>query len=307
MIVTRRTVLTGSAALAAGALLSAGPRRAWAVTTFSADGFQVDSISDGHLEFQPEFAYAAFPDADRDRLIERFNLPRDVVKSPLNVTLLRQDDRTILFDVGSGPDFMPTAGRLTDALWAIGVAPDDITDVIFTHGHPDHLWGLLDEFDEPGFANARLAMGADEFAYWTDPATIETIAEDRLSFAAGAMRRLTIVADRLETFAEGDEVAPGVVAVATPGHTPGHMSFALGDAASGLFVLGDVVTTVVGIDNPDIPAGTDHDPELAARTRKAVLARLADEGRTLIGYHLPEGGIGRIGRADGTYTFIAGA
>lgn len=306
MNVTRRIVFAGSAALAAGALLPPGVRRAWAVTTFSADGFQVDSVSDGHLEFPPEFAYATFPDADRDRLIEQFNLPRDVVKSPLNVTLLRQGDRTILFDVGSGLDFMPTAGRLADALTAIGVAPDDITDVIFTHGHPDHLWGLLDEFDEVGFVNARLAMGEDEFAYWTDPATVDTIAADRLSFAAGAMRRLAIVADQIETFNDGDEVAPGVVAVATPGHTPGHMSFALGGAETGLFVLGDAVTTVVGIANPDLPAGTDHDPELAAQTRKALLAQLADERWTLIGYHLPDGGIGRIASADGTFTFVAG-
>ena len=87
-------------------------RRAWAVTTFKTDGFQVDSVSDGHLEFTPEFAYAAFPEAERDELIARFDLSTDVVKSPLNVTLLRQGDRTILFDVGSGPDFVPTAGLL---------------------------------------------------------------------------------------------------------------------------------------------------------------------------------------------------
>ena len=306
MTQTRRFVLAGSAALAAGAMLPLTTRRVWAVTTLTTGGMQVDSVSDGHLEFPPEFAYATFPEAQRAQLIAEFDLPTDLVLSPLNVTLLRQGDRTILFDVGSGPDFMPTAGRLADALAAIDVDPADVTDVIFTHGHPDHLWGLLDDFDEPAFPNARLAMGRAEFDYWTDPATAETIGEERLSFAAGAMRRLSAVADRVETFADGDEVAPGVRAVSTPGHTPGHMSFALGTPDAGLFVLGDAVTTVVGIARPDIPAGTDHDPELATQTRVALLGRLADEGWTLIGYHLPEGGIGRIERAADSFTFVPG-
>lgn len=307
MIVTRRVVLAGSAALAAGAVLPATARRAWAVTTWKSDGFQIDSVSDGHLEFPPEFAYATFPEAQRADLIAQFDLPDGVVESPLNVTLLRQGDRVILFDVGSGPDFMPTAGRLVDALAAIDVAPEDVTDVIFTHGHPDHLWGLLDEFDEPSFPDARLAMGKAEFDYWTDPATVDTIAEDQLSFAAGAMRRLQAVADRIETFADGDEVAPNVRAVGTPGHTPGHISFAIGTPEDGLFVLGDVATTVVSVAYPQIGAGTDHDPDLAARTRAAVLARLADEGWTMLGYHLPQGGIGRIQRDGDRFTYVAGA
>ncbi|HRO14815.1 MAG TPA: MBL fold metallo-hydrolase, partial [Paracoccus sp. (in: a-proteobacteria)] len=238
MMLTRRLVLAGSAALAAGAMLPLSARRVWAVTTFRAGDVQVDSVSDGHLEFPADFVLGALPADERDDLIARFDLPTDRVESPLNVTLLRQGGRTILFDVGSGPDFMPTAGKLIEALDAIGVQPDDVTDVIFTHGHPDHLWGLLDEFDEPAFPDARLAMGQAEFDYWTDPATAETIGEERLSFAAGAMRRLSTVADRVERFADGDEVAPGVRAVSTPGHTPGHMSFALGSAQAGLFVIG---------------------------------------------------------------------
>lgn len=304
MTVTRRLVLAGSAALAAGAALPLTARRLWAVTTLKAGEFQVDSVSDGHLEFPPDFAYATFPAARRQQLIAQFDLPTDVVKSPLNLTLLRRGDRTILFDAGSGPDFMPTAGRLADALAAIDVEPAAITDVIFTHGHPDHLWGLLDAFDEPAFPNARLAMGRAEFDYWTDPATADTIGEERLAFAAGAMRRLTEVADRIETFADGDEVAPGVLAVATPGHTPGHMSFAVGGPQGGIFVIGDAVTTVVGIAHPDIGAGTDHDPALATRTRIALLGRLADEGWTAIGYHLPDGGVGRIERAEASFAFV---
>lgn len=304
MKITRRFVLAGTAALAATGL-PFGKGRAWAVTSLAAGEFQIDSLSDGHLELPASFFLARLPEAERTAILDRFGLPADgVVESPLNVTLLRIGERVVLFDVGSGPDFVPTAGRLAEALDAIGVAPEDVTDVIFTHAHPDHLWGLLDDFDEPLFANATLHMGSAEHAYWSDPKTAETIGEEWLSFAAGAIRRLTAVADRIEKFEDGDEILPGIRAVMTPGHTPGHMSFAIGSAQSGLFVTGDFVTSEAGIARPDLGTATDSDPVLAVRTRTAMLARLADEGWTILGYHLPRGGIGRIEREGNAFRFV---
>ena len=299
MLVSRRFILAGSPLLLSAAALPLTTRRGWAITTLTAGDMQIDSVSDGHLEFPPDFAFGAIPADERDELLARLDLPsQGVVESPLNLTLLRQGDRVILFDVGSGPDFMPTAGKLAEALEALGIAPDNVTDIVFTHGHPDHLWGLLDDFDEPLFPDAALHMGREEFDYWTDPATVETIREDQQSFAAGAMRRLTPVADSMRTFEGGDEVLPGITAVATPGHTPGHMSFAVGTPDQGIFVTGDFVTNIIGFARPDLGTSTDHDPKQAATTRADTLRRLADEGWTILGYHLPNGGIGQV-RADG--------
>lgn len=300
MLLSRRFVLTGSTLLLTAAGLPPTARRAWAVTSLGAGGMQIDSVSDGYLEFTPDFAFAAVPADQRAELLTRLNLPsQGVVESPLNLTLLRQGGRVILFDAGSGPDFMPTAGRLTEALQALGIAPEEVTDIVFTHGHPDHLWGLLDDFDEPLFPAASLHMGRAEFDYWTDPATVQTIRQDQQAFAAGALRRLTPVANSIRTFGDGDEVLPGVTAVATPGHTPGHMSFAVGTAERGVFVTGDFVTNIIGFARPELGASTDHDPAQAAATRRATLRRLADEGWTILGFHLPNGGIGQV-RADGT-------
>lgn len=304
MIVTRRFVLGRTAALISAAALPLLPTRGWAVTTMTAGDMRIDSVSDGHLEFPPDFAFSTIPEADRGPLLARLGIdPGATVRSPLNITLLRQGDRVVLFDVGSGPDFMPTAGKLVEALATVEVAPEDVTDVIFTHGHPDHLWGLLDDFDEPLFPEAALRMGAVEYDYWTDPTTIDTIGEERQSFAAGAMRRLTAVGELMERFDDGAEVIPGVRAVMTPGHTPGHMSFELGTPGQGIFVTGDFVTTLHGFLRPDLGTSTDHDPELAARTRAAMLARLADEGWPVLGYHLPGGGIGRVRRDGDAFQF----
>ncbi|SNR25972.1 MBL fold metallo-hydrolase [Paracoccus sediminis] len=305
MPVARRFFLTRAAALMSAAVLPLAPLRGWAVTTLTAGGLRIDSVSDGHIEFPSDFAFSMIPEAERGDLLRSLDIdPQAVLRSPLNVTLLRQADRVVLFDVGSGSDFMPTAGTLVDALAAIDVAPEDVTDVIFTHGHPDHLWGVLDDFDEPLFAKAAHRMGEVEFEYWTHPATIDTIGADRQSFAAGAIRRLTALGGRVERFADGAEVLPGIRAVMTPGHTPGHMSFAVGTPAEGLFVTGDFVTMLAGFARPDLGAATDHDPALAARTRRATLARLAEEGWTILGYHLPQGGIGTVARAGDAYAFV---
>lgn len=303
MTLTRRFVLMGTAALAAAGL-PFGARRAWAVTSLTAGDWRIDAVSDGHLELPPDTAFAAIPEGEQTAVLEALSIdPAAPVHSPLNVTLARHGDRVVLFDVGSGPDFVPTAGRLAEALAAVGVAPEDITDVIFTHAHPDHLWGLLDDFDEPLFPDAALHMGAAEFAYWTDPATAATLPEAFQSFAAGAMRRLTRIADQMQPLEDGAEVIPGVRAVATPGHTPGHMSFAVGTPAEGVFVTGDFVTSLIGFAHPDIGTGTDTDPAQAAETRRATLARLADEGWTILGYHLP-GALGRVEREGDAFRFV---
>lgn len=191
---TRRTVLSAGAALAAGASLLR-PMQLWALSTLETGGLRIDSLSDGHIEFAADFAWQAIPKGDRAALLGPLGLPlAGVVESPLNVTLLRHDGRVVLFDAGSGPDFVPTAGRLADALAALDLAPEDVTDIVFTHAHPDHLWGVLDDFDEPAFAHAALHMGAAELAFWSDPATTATLPEDQQAFArvpCGGWPRLT--------------------------------------------------------------------------------------------------------------------
>lgn len=306
MNLTRRTVMTGAAAVLAASGLPL--RRAWAVTTATIGDLRIDSLSDGQLELPADMTLSQLPAAERDALIAQFKLPTSgAIISPLNVTLMRQGYRVVLFDVGAGPDFVPTAGKLSEALSAVGLSPEDVTDVLFTHGHPDHLWGLLDEFDEPLFANARLQMGQTEYAYWTDPKTLDSIGEERQSFAAGAARRLEALGDRMERFADDAEVLPGIRAVPTPGHTPGHTSYAIGTPDAGLFVTGDFVTTPMGFARPAVGSATDHDPALASQTRAATLARLADEKWRILGYHLPDGGIGRVERDGETWRFVAGA
>ncbi len=105
---------------------------------------------------------------------------------------------------------MPGAGMLLDSLHAAGVAPDEIIHVVFTHAHPDHIRGLIDEFDEPVLSEATCMMGRVEWDYWWHPGTVNTIGEVRAAFAIGTRRRMAFVEDVRERFDDGDEILPGI-------------------------------------------------------------------------------------------------
>jgi glyoxylase-like metal-dependent hydrolase (beta-lactamase superfamily II) len=300
-MLTRRRVLTTVAAALAAPL---APRRLWAASTLTLGSIQIDTLSDGSLILPGDFILGGMPQDELQAIVTKYGLPTDQLTPPCNVTLLRDGTNTVLFDVGAGPDFQPTAGKIGEALDAIGLTADDITHVLFTHAHPDHLWGLLDEFDEPVFPNAQLMIGQAEFDYWMNPDTVNTIGEARTTFAVGAQRRLQTVAETLRFLADGEEPLPGIMARLTPGHTPGHLAYEIGGSTPAM-ILGDCIGNHhVGFERPDWASGSDQDKDMAAATRVALLDRLAAEKHAIIGYHLPNGGIGRAEQADTGYRFV---
>lgn len=296
MHLTRRSFITHTAALGAVGALGT---RVWANTTLEHEGVTIDTLSDGHLVLPGDFILGPMPKEEATAILQTHGLQADQLTPDCNLTLLRDGTHTVVFDAGSGANFQPTAGQIWEALEAIGLDPAEVTHVVFTHAHPDHLWGVLDDFDEPLFFNATHMIGAVEHAYWTDPATVDTIGAERLAFAAGARRYLDAIADGLRLFEDGDQILPGVTARMTPGHTPGHMSFdvALGDQV--VTVIGDAIGNHhVAFAHPEWHSGSDQDQPMAATTRTALLADLAATGRAFVGFHLPSPGIGRA-EADG--------
>ncbi len=302
-MLTRRHFLTSATAALATPLL---PRRVWAGTSLTLGDFQIDTLSDGNLVLPGDFILGGMPQDEMAAIVAKYGLPTDQLTPPCNVTLLRDGTNTVLFDVGAGPDFQPSAGKLLEAFDALGLTVEDVTHVLFTHAHPDHLWGLLDEFDEPLFPNATHMIGQAEFDYWTDPDTVNTIGEARTTFAVGAARRLAVIADATTFITDGAEVLPGVAAHLTAGHTPGHMAFELRSGSEAVMVVGDAIGNHhVAFERPDWASGSDQDKDMAAATRRRLLDRLAAEQMALIGFHLPGGGIGRAeSLADGGFRFV---
>lgn len=302
MAINRRSLLkTGMA----WPLISAVPQHVWAQLELGSA--QLTTVSDGSLMLPGSFIFEPMPKDELAPILTEYSLSSDRLTPECNLALYRDGTNTVLFDVGSGPDFTPTAGSVVDSLDALGLAPEDITHVLFTHAHPDHIWGLLDDFDEPVFYEATYMMGRSEWDYWWNPETVETIGDARAAFAVGAKRRMEAIEDTVLLFDDGDEVLPGIAAVSTPGHTPGHMAFELRQGNSAAMIVGDAIGNHhVAFRKPDWHSGSDQDAETAAKTRKMLLDRLTAEDLSLIGFHLPDGGMGRV-EADGDgYRFIGG-
>ena len=301
MFVNRRTVLSG---LGASLVLPAATR-AFSSTEITIGETRIYSVSDGNLVLPADFTLGGLPQGEVREILDRHSLPADEFRPPCNITVLRQGERVVVFDAGSGSSFMPTAGELPDNLDAIGISLDEVTDVIFTHAHPDHIWGVLDDFDDLTFPEATYRIAEAEFEYWSDPETVNSIGEARASFAVGAQRRLEAIAPRMAFIKNGEEVLPGVQAISTPGHTPGHMSFEVRSGANALLIGGDVITNHhVAFARPEWPSNSDHDPELGIDTRVRLLDQLASDNIMLLGFHLPNGGLGRVERAGDGYLFV---
>ncbi|MEC9342535.1 MAG: MBL fold metallo-hydrolase [Pseudomonadota bacterium] len=264
-------------------------------------------VSDGNLVLPLDFAFPEPPRDELTGLLAAHGLPTDALYPDCNVTILRDAGRVVVFDVGAGPNFMPTAGRLGDSLAEAGVDPSEVTDVVFTHAHPDHLWGLIDDFDELVFPEASYHMGAAEWDFWRDENTLTRVPEARRTFVVGAQNRLSYLEERISLFAGGDEILPGVEALDTSGHTPGHMSFAVHGDGESLVIIGDALTNVaISFERPDWPSGSDHDAEKGASTRAVLLDRLVADKAAIIGFHLPHPGEGRVERSGSAYRFVAG-
>lgn len=297
---TRRQMMAGAVAAVAAPLIL--PR---AVQAASFGAATLTTVSDGHLTLPADMVIDGLP-PEIDAVLTQYGLSRDQAFLPeCNLTLWQDGENTVIFDTGAGPDFMPSTGILLDSLAAAGIDPLDVTHVVFTHAHPDHLWGAVDDFDEPVFANARHMMGRVERDYWLDPATIDSIGAARQSFVAGALRRLDLLSDYLEVFDAETEILPGINAIASPGHTPGHMVFEARSGSESALILGDAIGNHhLSFANPMWQVGSDQDQETGAQTRKALFDRITADQMAIVGFHLPNGGIGRADTSGDGYVFV---
>ncbi len=297
---TRRALLATSAAT-----LTAQALPAWAAPySFKHGAFDVTIVSDGHLVLPVAFLAPDAPADERAMLLKAAGQTAAQYDSPTNVTLIRSRTDLILVDMGSGDRFMPTAGKLWDNLKAAGIDKAKITKVIFTHGHPDHLWGAVDELDDLVTPDATFYVAAKEWDFWRGDDAMRGLPAERAGFVTGARRNYAAIKDRVKMMKAGDDIVTGLTLVDTPGHTQGHVSLALA-GGEGLIVGGDTLThPLISFAHPEWRPAADHVPEQAAETRRKLLDRLATDKTKLIGFHLPYPGVGLVERKDGAYRFV---
>jgi len=301
----RREFLGGLIAASATQLT---PSLAWAAPptshVFKIGDFEIAVFSDGHLTIPTRFLARNVAEADIKAWLGQ---SADMVTPATNVTLVRTPTETILIDVGAGPHFMPGAGKLMANMDAAGVDRKAVTKVVFTHAHPDHLWGTVDDFDdEPTFPNASYVIAAAEWNFWMADDAALRLPEDRQNFAPGAKRNLSRIKDKLRTIEPGADITNGIRAIDTSGHTAGHISVEIVSGNEAVLVLADALThPTISFAHPEwSPAADHHDPDLAVATRRALLDRLASDKSRAIGYHLPFPGVGHVERHGLAYRYV---
>lgn len=303
-LLDRRRFLAGAGGLALAATLPAQRLGAFTAATFRQGNFEVTVMSDGHLVLPGNVLAPTAPPELLEPLLKEAGITAERMESPTNVTVVRAGSDLIVFDTGSGSGFQPTAGKLMENLKASGIDPASVTKVAFTHAHPDHAWGTVNEQGELNFPNATYHVPEGEWNFWMDKDIFTKVPKEVHPFAEGAQKHLGAAGDRVTIVKPGDEIVAGLVVVDTAGHTPGHASFELkGDG--GLILVGDAAPSpIVHLAHPEWPFAYDAIPDLAVANRRKLLERAADEKIKLLGFHWPYPGVGHAERKDSGFRYV---
>lgn len=263
------------------------------------DGYRTSPLPDGFIR-----------NASREEInavLEAAGMPADRMTILFNPIVVRSGARTIVLDTGYGEAAAAqpgaTMGQFSENLRSAGIMPEAVDLVVISHFHPDHINGLHDAAGSPRYPNAGILVPEREWTFWTDASSRAAAPEGRMRDTfANVARIFEPLADRVRTFKPGEEIAEGVQAVATPGHTIGHSSFLLESKGTRVFVQCDVTNhPALFVRNPHWHAAFDQDPQQAEATRRRVYEWLVDERIAIQGFHYPFPGLARVAREGSGY------
>jgi glyoxylase-like metal-dependent hydrolase (beta-lactamase superfamily II) len=269
---------------------------------FKTGTLEITAVTDGMLELP----LALFPAADKptaDGLLAKAHRA-EKAQTAVNTYLINTGDKLILVDTGYGTMAGAAAGYLQANLKAAGFEPSQIDTVIITHLHPDHVGGLLDAQGKPVFPNAALLVGEREHTYWNDAGITSRAPADAQKFFKIAQDATKPYGGQLHLYKNGEELAPGIVAAAAPGHTPGHTTLRLSSGKDTMLIWGDIVhVAALQFAKPEWGIAFDTDIAQAVETRKALMDQLASDGTLVAGMHLDFPGIGYVAKEAQGYSF----
>ncbi|MDA7948473.1 MAG: MBL fold metallo-hydrolase [Hyphomicrobiaceae bacterium] len=271
---------------------------------FPLGAFEITSLLDGSAKRDGPYPIFGADQKEEDvhALLKQNFLPPTRYESPYTPTLVNTGKDLILFDTGNGPGGRDTgSGLLRDVLAKAGHGPDQIDIVVITHGHPDHIAGLM-EGDEPAFPNARIVFGALEFDYWNKG---ENIPEARRQTRELFMKVAAPFGEKATFIDPGDDVVTGIRAIEAYGHSPGHLVFHVESENHQLLIWSDTCNHyVASLQRPDWHVSFDNDHEQAAATRKKIFDMVHTDRIPVHGYHMPFPALGYLDKRGSTYHWV---
>lgn len=317
-MLNRRVFMKGAAVAALGATAGLPARRAVAgppaKVSRQVPGYfrlpvgdiEVTALYDGGVTIPPKILHSATPQEIDALLRDACIDPEQGLPTAINAFLVNTGNHLLLVDTGVGTAFGDKGGLLPDNIRAAGYDPHEIGVVLLTHLHSDHALGLTDGAGRAVFPQARVRVAAAEAAYWLGPDAEQRVPEAQRKMLPAIKAALAPYqeAGRFSTFAPGETPAPGVEAVALPGHTPGHTGYRLASKGQGILFWGDIVHCLaVQFPRPEVSIDFDIDQPAAVATRTTLMKSLATGKEWVAGAHLPFPGLGHLRQAGAGYAW----
>jgi glyoxylase-like metal-dependent hydrolase (beta-lactamase superfamily II) len=321
MELTRRHALAGAAALAATPLLPNAPAKAAApLADKQAPSFyrykvgeaQVNVISDGVNTFP--LGDTLVLNAKKDEVsaaLDKAFLPKDKMSVHFSPLVINTGGKLVVIDTGNGPAVFASSkgnvGQFASNLTAAGFDPKNIDMVVISHFHGDHVNGLLTADGAAAFPNAEVLVPATEWKFWMDDGEMSRANGERMQglfknnrrvFEAGLKKKVT-------PYEWGKDIAPGLLAVDSTGHTPGHTSYVLSSGSDKVFIQSDVTNhPALFVANPGWHLMFDQDPALAEKTRRKVYDMLVADRMRVQGFHYPFPANGYVEKDGNGYRLV---
>jgi glyoxylase-like metal-dependent hydrolase (beta-lactamase superfamily II) len=266
---------------------------------------EITALSDGTHTFPVDTVMTDVTPAAVDAALARNDLHRPVQGS-INAFLVNTGTKLVLIDTGAGALYGACCGKLLANLRAAGYTPEQVDLVLLTHLHKDHVGGILMD-GKPAFPNAVVRAAGADADYWLAPAQRAAAPAFLTSFfdAAAASLAPYVAAGRFQPFAPGAVLAPGIRAVAEPGHTPGHSGYLVEDGGQALLVWGDVVhVAAIQLDQTQATVKYDTTAPDARATRTGLLERAARAHLLVGAAHVAFPGLGHVRRDGAGYAWV---
>ena len=261
---------------------------------------KVTVLEDGYLNLPKEVLKNISPELEKT-LTD--NAESDLVLSNINTFLIEQNDQKLLVDAGCRDIFGPTCGFLPKQLEKAGTKPEEITDLFFTHLHPDHVGGAINEDGNPVFVNASVKIPEKEIDFWNKD-NFQDIDINGKGFADLAKSLLKAYDGKIIPISNEDEIIKNVHIVDLPGHTPGHSGFRIDDSNESFINLGDILHVPnIQLENPNISLLFDVDMEQGLKTRKMLFDMVSTDKLMCSGGHMLAPKFGFIEKFGTGYKF----
>ena len=245
---------------------------------------RVVALKDGELTLPKEILL----NIDEDTAKKLSDENNQLTNSQINAYLVFKDEKILLVDSGCRDLFGPTCGFVHEEIAKANVKPEDITDIFFTHLHPDHVGGSINKDGKAIFPNATVNIIEDELNFWSKD-DFEDVEVNGKNMADLNKSVIEAYGERVKTIKTNHEIISGVFPVPLPGHTPGHAGFRVDDGNHSLFHMGDIIHVQnLQLKDPKICTLFDVDSESALNSRKYALDMASSDNLLCTSGHMLE-------------------